>query len=549
MADENNDEIIQDSHNKLKLLLRNLFQFDTSDLDFGIYRIMHHKKKEIEKFIEVDLMGEIEKQFEDFAASSLGEREKRVEELKEKLKKDIGEDKISKDGDVDEKYRDLPVVEDYNKARKELKSTKLTQNQVNDVFNLVHEFFSRYFDKGDFLSKRRYGGKNHYTIPYNGEEVLLHWANRDQYYVKTGEHFRNYSFNIGNSLVSFKVKGAETESNNNKGENRYFILIDEDAIQEDENRSLTIWFHYRALLEEEKKKKQSKGIQEELLNEVVKRVESENYGLKTALLKKNDDGSSLLEKHLKKYVDKNTTDYFIHKDLRGFLNREIEFFIKNEVLDLDEMESMDEQHLKVSMARVRTIRGICQKIIDFLAQIEDFQKKLFEKKKFVIKTDYCMTLDNVPKALYPEILKTKDQLNEWKALYGAGEDKQSTITSFGSMSIDEAYLKEHPFLVIDTKFFDREFKDELLASFDDLDEATGGLMIKSENWQALNLMQEKYREKVKCIYMDPPYNTGNDEFLYKDKYRHSSWLTMMENRLRLSKELLEPFGFLFEIVG
>lgn len=525
MADENNNEIIRDSHNKLKLLLRKLFQFDTSDLDFGIYRIMHHKKKEIEKFIEVDLMGTIEEHFKDFAASSLGEREKRVEELREKLRKDLGEDKISREGEVDEKYRDLPVVRDYNKARDELKSLNLTHNQVNDVFNLINEFFLRYFDKGDFLSKRRYGGKNHYTIPYNGEEVLLHWANRDQYYVKTGEYFKNYSFNIGNSLVSFKVKGAETESNNNKGNDRYFILEDEDSIQEEENRSLTIWFKYRALMEEETKRYSTRGIQDELLKEVIKKVEPENYGLKTALLKKNDDGSSLLEKHLKRYVDKNTTDYFIHKDLHGFLNRELDFFIKNEVLDLDEMESMNEQHLKIGMARVKAFRGICLTIIDFLAQIEDFQKRLFEKKKFVIKTDYCMTLDKLSEALYPEILKNKDQLNEWKVLYGIGEEKQSTITSFGSKSIDELYLKEHPFLVVDTKYFDQEFKDNLYASFDDLDEAVGGLIIKSENWQALNLMMEKYREKVKCIYIDPPYNTGNDEFIYKDNYQHSSWLS------------------------
>jgi 16S rRNA G966 N2-methylase RsmD len=63
--------------------------------------------------------------------------------------------------------------------------------------------------------------------------------------------------------------------------------------------------------------------------------------------------------------------------------------------------------------------------------------------------------------------------------------------------------------------FQQDFTDRLLASFDDLDESTDGLLVHAENWQALNLLQEKYRERVKCIYIDPPYNTGNDEFLYK----------------------------------
>ena len=64
-------------------------------------------------------------------------------------------------------------------------------------------------------------------------------------------------------------------------------------------------------------------------------------------------------------------------------------------------------------------------------------------------------------------------------------------------------------------------------------------MVKSENWQALNLLQERYREQVKCIYIDPPYNTGNDEFLYKDNYQHSSWLTLIYDRIKKSLTYLE----------
>ena len=63
---------------------------------------------------------------------------------------------------------------------------------------------------------------------------------------------------------------------------------------------------------------------------------------------------------------------------------------------------------------------------------------------------------------------------------------------------------------------------------------TDGLLIHSENFQALNLLLEKYRERVKCIYIDPPYNTETIEILYKNDYQHSSWLRMMENRLLLA---------------
>ncbi len=450
-------------------------------------------------------------------------------------------------GKINKNYHDLCLFRD-DETQGESEFVNQNQGQINDVYNLIYDFFSRYFDKGDFLSKKRYGAKNHYMIPYNGEEVLLHWANHDQYYIKTDEFFKNYSFKVGDSRVSFKIKEAETEINNNKGEKKYFIPANGHAIEAQKGNVLTIWFQYRALSEEEKKKYGTKNIQDDFIQEVIKKINTKNNGWKAALLKSNGDGSSLLEKHLRRYVNKNTCDFFIHKNLRGFLNHELEFFIKNEVLDLDEMELMDEQCLRLSMAKAKAIREICKNIIEFLSQIEDFQKMLFEKKKFVVRTDYCMTLDNVPYELYPEILKNKDQLNEWKKLYGIGEEQQSTITLFGSKSIDEAYVKEHPFLVIDTKFFDQGFKDKLLTSFDDLEEATSGLMIKSENWQAMNLIQEKYREKVKCIYIDPPYNTRNDEFIYKDSYQSSSWLSMMGDRIENGKNLLKDAGIFFSSI-
>jgi len=106
----------------------------------------------------------------------------------------------------------------------------------------------------------------------------------------------------------------------------------------------------------------------------------------------------------------------------------------------------------------------------------------------------------------------------------------------------EEFLKAHPTLVLDTKHFSRDFVDKLLASFEDLDEMTDGLLVHGENYQALNLLTEQYREGVKCIYIDPPYNTGSDEFLYRDNYQHSSWVSMMYDRLALGREWMEEDG-------
>ncbi len=103
-------------------------------------------------------------------------------------------------------------------------------------------------------------------------------------------------------------------------------------------------------------------------------------------------------------------------------------------------------------------------------------------------------------------------------------------------------------LPIDTRYFDEEFKLKLLEKISekkDLEDVLDGVLIKSENWQGLNTILNKYKVKVQTIYIDPPYNTGSDEFLYRDRYQHSSWLTMMENRLSLARELMRDDGVIF----
>ena len=79
-----------------------------------------------------------------------------------------------------------------------------------------------------------------------------------------------------------------------------------------------------------------------------------------------------------------------------------------------------------------------------------------------------------------------------------------------------------------------------------VDEECNGLLINSENFQALELLQEKYRETVKCVYIDPPYNTGSDNsFSYKDNYQHSSWASMMNDRSRLIRNMMSMLSTLW----
>lgn len=505
---------MSETYKKLIKTLQALFEMDKADLDFGIYRIMNQKRDEISRFLENDLLAQVREAFTDFTDSSLAE-------LKQELQAAI--EQARKFGAPDPEN-----TEAVREIRQKLASMVDITAVENEVFSHLHTFFSRYYDKGDFISQRRYK-KDTYAIPYEGEEVKLYWANYDQYYIKSSEHLRNYAFVVkdGDKTVRIKLVEADTEKDNVKaesGKERRFVL-DADNPLSVENGELHIHFHYKPA----GKKKQT-ALNKEAIETIF---QQEGFDDWLALLKtpapteKNQD-RALLEKHLNDYTARNTFDYFIHKDLGGFLRRELDFYIKNEVLFLDDIDDASFQVTETHLRKIRVLRSIAHKIIRMLAQLEDFQKKLWLKKKFVVETHYCMTLDRVPEALYGEIVDNTAQHEEWVKLGFTTEDTEIT----------EEYLKENSVLVLDTRFFDAAFKDKLLASIENFDEQCDGLLVHSENFQALNLMQERYREQVKCVYIDPPYNTGGDGFAYKDRYQHSSWLAALTGRAKAAYSLL-----------
>ena len=540
---------------KLQSLLRDLFQFDHADLNFGIYKIMNRKRGEVKRFIEHDLLDVVEEALARFREADREELETQLAEKRSQL----GGEALDEDGAVREQFRGIPIAQEYMELHQQLQQIEVAEETEARVFNDLWRFFNRYYDQGDFLTERRYSSRGaKYCVPYNGEEVMLHWANRKQYYVKTTERFTDYRFKAGEYTVWFQLQQADVSQDNVKGNTRHFVLHDEEQLTYDEESgTLTIPFAYRPLTDDEED--QYVAVHNELTSDDKSRLKRgyicealehrilddlEDTTLKASLSAAAPGKErSVLYDHLNRYTARHTMDYFVHKDLGGFLRRELDVFLKTEVMHLgDVIEDEAGEVTAHVLTRMRVVRQIARRIIDFLAQIEDFQKRLFEKRKFVVQTDYCVTLDRVPEALYPAILENEAQLNEWRSLYQMDKWRNDL---FWQGTFDEAFLRNHPYLMIDTAFFDEDVKARLLASFDDLDGATDGVLIHGENFQALNLLREKYRERVKCIYIDPPYNTGNDGFVYKDNYQHSSWLTMMRDRMQSCRPILTQNGAIF----
>jgi len=547
---------------KFQKLLRKLFQFDCAELDFGIYRIMNQKRAVVERFIEKDLLAGVATELSGGALKDETATRREFEGVAAKIREDLEEepgDALDAEGNLAKEFHASKIGRQYLALRERLRGARSTPELEAEIFNQLHAFFSRYYDEGDFMSLRRYSKRDKYAIPYNGEEVHLHWANADQYYIKTGESFTDYSYRHGGWTVAFKLRNAEVEQGNVKGEKRFFIPRVEDVSVDVAKSTLTIPFDYRPLDGEEAARFTGNGLQEKILKEaapaLVEAGKAEANALAALVQEKRRDAEgapvSLLDHHLRTYTRKNSSDFFIHKDLRGFLRRELDFFLKNEVLNLDELEAGGEARAESWFQMMRAIKGIGHKIIEFVAQIEDFQKRLFEKKKFVTAVHYCVTLDRVPEALYPEIIKNEAQIAEWKRLFFIEEIEKDTTQPGYSEPLKSDFLKAHQFLVLDTKFFSTDFEErlleskQLLANAKELDAAWDGVLVWSDNLNALKLLATRYANEVGLTFIDPPYNTGTDGFVYKDSYQRSSWLTMIEPSLIVARSLFHSRALIF----
>ena len=547
-------------------LLKGIFELDKSDLDFGIYRIMNIRKKEIEKFLAEGLPARVKDALAPFAGNT-SDIEKRIAEIEKQC------------DTVGIEVANSKMAGEYNELKATLAKGVDLSGLEADVYSQLYSFFNRYYEEGDFISKRRYK-EGVYAIPYEGEEVKLYWANQDQYYIKTSENFKDYTFVAEGYNIHFRLVDATTEQNNNKeskDNKRVFMLYTEDPERPElktfefnaEKKELIIRFVFD--IPEDKKAKYEELNDKAITTWLIGNCQELVTVLLVNISSDPKKQQNLLQKHLRSYVAKNTFDYFIHKDLKKFLSRELDFFIKNEVMHLDDVDTTDEKRVDTWLAKVRAIKRVGHVIIDFLASIEDFQKKLWLKKKFVVQCDYCITLDRIPERFYKEIWSNEAQLREWQSLGFISDlnwDYKNANFKFNN-EWHEVRLKESSveiiklpaaqsnsintqlplpanesfaYLLVDTKFFPIDFKQRLLAKIENFDEQCDGLLIHSENFQALNLLQQRYREQVKCVYIDPPYNTEEDDFVYKDCYKDSSWLTMFENRFPLGVNMLMQTG-------
>jgi len=436
---------------------------------------------------------------------------------------------------------------------------KIDEDFRRDAYIHLYTFFSRYFSESGsiYFARTRYHDKIYERIYEADKDVVLFWKTKDLYYIKTDRLYvsMNVEIDIDGDKVVFYFDASEFEGKKN---NEKISLIYEFE-RVDEGRIVRL------------KVVRGKNNRKTKIDNIIK--EAKKAGIE-----------NITEEHVKKAIRKfemqSEVDFFIHKNVEKFLKEQFDLYLKTYVMDDETI--FDQRRLQ----QLKRLKEITYKIIDLIAQFEDELVRIWNKPRFVRNAHYVITLDRIwdqgekGKKIVKEIVgilerqiskfredvkKLDDigkkireryeafiekgiednQLIDWYLLGIIEEDfDPNEIIRDGKLAEDESLNEKWKHLPIDTKYFP-DLEEKIVGLFDNLDDVLDGWLIHSENYQALNTILPKWREKVQTIYIDPPYNTGNDGFMYKDQYRHATWLTMMENRLVLARELLRDSGVMF----
>jgi len=366
----------------------------------------------------------------------------------------------------------------------------------NDLFDKLYSFFSRYFtESGSIYFNSTPFHNNIYEKVYTDEkDVILFWKTQILYYVKTDRIFRSLPVEFDSLKFYFDASKIESKKANEKRS----LIFELSKVRDDG----TIIFD---VLYSEKGRKTKQ-------DEILKAIKKKGIAIT----------EEQLERAFRVFEKQSEVDFFINKNAKAFLQEQFKLWSYQYFWEGAKEWGADR------VDQLQILKDIAFKIIDFIAQFEDELVKIWNKPKFVKNSNYVITLDRIKdKKLVEKIKKHKSyplQVKEWEEL-----------------GID----KDNPKAPIDTKYF-KDLELGILNQFEDLDKALDGWLIKSENYQALNTILPKFKERVQTIYIDPPFNLdSSDQFMYRTNYKDANWATLLENRLRLAKDWLNEKGSIF----
>lgn len=399
--------------------------------------------------------------------------------------------------------------------------TKNNSEFKEEIYDKLYDFFHRYFNEsGALLYERTPAFYNLFTDAYTAKmpyeqvkstknDTELFYKTKDLYYVKSEKIYNDLAILLDGIKYEFDASNLKMKKSNEKQKELDFLLTEcENLFGEiqDENtlKNGVIKFSVSNA---------SSKMSDTKITDILKELKKANLNV----------SENELKKAFKIYEKQSNIDFFINKNAKEFLSRQLDLWIYQYLFT--QTADFKEQRIK----QISDFKEIALNLINFISAFENELCKIWLKPRFVINSNFVVSLSTLKERGF--------DTNKLKSAKGY----ESQEDEWRELSLKSEDLLENENLAIDTKYFP-EFKDEISKL---LENSLDGTLIKSENFGALNSIKNRFKNSVDLIYIDPPYNTGNDGFEYLDNFNHASWLSMMSDRLKFARNFLKDSGSIF----
>ena len=408
----------------------------------------------------------------------------------------------------------------FNELNKEI-DRKLSEFEDfrEEMFDKLYTFFNTYFSESGsiYFTYTPLKSKIYDKIYTNQNDVILFWKTRMLYYVKSDKIWKNLKVEYDKDSIKYEIIFDVSRLEHKSANEKRNLIYELKSIG---SKSITFIVLY------------SENGKTTKVDEILRKFK------KNMIYLDEDD----LNKTFKIFEKQNEVDYFINKNAKEFLREQFNLWLRNYIFN-DETDFTEKR-----LRELKILKEISYKIIDFVSQFEDELVKIWNKPKFVLNSNYVVTLDRIANKqegieLIKKILSHKgmqEQIEEWKGLRIVDDNFEKNSILISNLN-EESVNENYKFLPIDTKYF-KNLELNILGLFENLDKELDGWLIHSENYQALNTLKQKYRNRIKVIYIDPPYNTDSSPIDYVNNYRDSTFLTFVKNRNEISKQFLDSDG-------
>ena len=424
------------------------------------------------------------------------------------------------------------IDEDLDREVGEALARNSLDSQDSDA---LYAHLASFFEQCARIERPLKRGRGHGNGSFAADGTTFTWEDSNQYFVSSSPTERRIRVKIGDCSVTIHA-GRTNIVKGNVDKNTYYWVLAEDSVRWDEGqKELFLTLEFRPLVPSEQKiYAGSRGRQLQILEEVVIIVWQFTAATPLANEINQEDFASRLLWNLQYFTKLGTIDHFIHRDLENFLNVQWESYVVEHFLRpprlLDDFQDGPNHAFNKELGLASATMEVAHQVARILIRLEKIQRDLFLAPKTLEEVGYCVPWATLSARLQELALNNPVQQAEWQDLYNLSSDTVISIP---------------PQTPVDTRYFDESFKQEILGNGEDSLAVDGGLAICGDNFHALNLLRNSYSNQVKLIYIDPPYNKGNNEFLYRDGYRPETWDILMENALLLARDLLCDEGLIF----